>query len=344
MLRPKRVTPIRTRVADPSDCNPLRALEAHFLDWTVAVGLAQHTAQIRRTALDEFIRWADREGFRDPAQVDREVLEAYQSWLCRHPTRKGTTLARSTQVTRLNSLKAFFKWLHRRGCISSNPAVELLLPRLPRRLPAHVLTEREVALLLGMPDLSRLAGIRDRTILEVLYSTGMRRMELASLAVEDIDLESRTAIIRSGKGGRQRSVPLGRVAATWIRRYLSNVRPGLGPSPARELFLTDYGEPFDRNRLGDLVRRYVVRAGIRVAGACNLLRHACATHMLEHGADIRFIQQLLGHADLSTTQIYTHVSISRLRSVHDLTHPRGGGGPGHSTAAAPSGSWIYCAI
>jgi integrase/recombinase XerD len=189
-------------------------------------------------------------------------------------------------------------------------------------LPGRVLTTREIERILRQPDVGTSSGIRDRAILEVLYSTGVRRMELVRLELRDVLLEQGTLFIRLGKGGRDRVLPLGHRARKWINRYLADVRGRLAPEGASNtLFLTDYGEPFRKNRLGDLVKRYIARTHLSVPGACHPFRHACATHMLENGADIRYIQALLGHADLSTTQIYTRVSIEKLREVHAATHP-----------------------
>jgi integrase/recombinase XerD len=156
--------------------------------------------------------------------------------------------------------------------------------------------------------------------MEVLYSAALRRMELARLRSCDVSVEAGTVFVRSGKGGHDRVVPLGPRACRWIARYQRDVRPRLASGLDRgELFLTDFGEPFYRNRLGDRIRRYVARQDL--PGACHVFRHACATHMLENGADIRFIQALLGHSQLSTTEIYTRVSIAKLREVHAATHP-----------------------
>ena len=147
-------------------------------------------------------------------------------------------------------------------------------------------------------------------------------MELVHLKVFDVDLVSGLVMVRGGKGGRDRVVPLGERASKWVAAYVEKVRPLLLPGHGeRTLFVTDYGEPFGKNRLGDLVKRYLGKARFAGPGACHLFRHACATHMLENGADIRFIQMLLGHADLSTTQIYTRVSIAKLKQVHSATHP-----------------------
>jgi integrase/recombinase XerD len=158
-------------------------------------------------------------------------------------------------------------------------------------------------------------------MLEVLYSTGMRRMELMQLTISDIDLEGRTVMVRQGKGRRDRYIPIGERACYWVSRYVDEIRPMLAVrSDEWTLFLTDYGEVFSKNRMTDLVKRYMEKADIK-DGACHALRHACATHMLENGADIRFIQALLGHADLSSTQIYTQVAIGKLKEIHAATHP-----------------------
>lgn len=320
--RAKRVTPAPSRRSRDASGLPLGRIQARFLDWSVAVGLAPGTVQIRRTALDEFLKWLDGERIGALEAIDRGRLEAFQAWLAGDRGGSRKPLRRSTQVTRLNAIRAFFKWLLRQDLIARNPAAELVLPRLPRQVPARVLTEGEVFRLLAVPDARSSSGLRDRAILEMFYSTGMRRSELALLEVDDVDLDRGTVVVRKGKGGRSRVVPVGRAAGDWTRKYLEQVRPALAAGPQAALFLTDYGEPFTKNRLGDLVQLIRNRAGLRVAGACHLFRHACATHMLERGADIRYIQALLGHSDLSTTQIYTHVSVARLKSVHAATHPR----------------------
>jgi integrase/recombinase XerD len=156
----------------------------------------------------------------------------------------------------------------------------------------------------------------------MLYASAIRRMELVKLQVFDVDLDCGLVAVRNGKGRRDRVVPMGPRTARLIASYISHARPVLlEPFRTSTLFVTDFGEPFVKNRLGDLVRRYIKGAGITAPGACHLFRHACATHMLENGADIRFIQAMLGHADLSTTQIYTHVSTTKLTEVHAATHP-----------------------
>jgi integrase/recombinase XerD len=216
----------------------------------------------------------------------------------------------------------YFKWLTRQNVLLWNPASELELPRLERRLPRYVLTESEAEAVMQQPDTSEPLGVRDRAILEVLYSTGIRRMEVLGLSVFDLDAERGTLLVRQGKGKKDRMVPIGKRAIAWLERYLDSVRPGLvvPPDPGN-LFLTSLGDEFSPHRLTQLVRDYVVAADTGKKGACHLFRHTMATVMLEGGADIRYIQEMLGHAELTTTQIYTQVSIRRLQAVHAATHP-----------------------
>jgi integrase/recombinase XerD len=325
MLRAKRFTPLRRPTEDPSSESPLHLLKESFVQWTIGIGLSPQTASIRRAALGHFIRWCHGRSIDTPAAISRDVLEAYQFHLAQYRKTNGEALEPSTQATRLNPLKAFCKWLVRQRLLEWDPSRELILPRLPRRLPRRVPTIAEVHAIIAFVGSGSAASLRDREIIETLYSTGMRRMELVCLKLEDISLDAASVLVRSGKGRRDRLLPLGVIARGCIERYLREVRPRLQVGQDRgEVFLTDYGEPFRKNRLGDQIRRYVARAGL--PGACHIFRHACATHMLENGADIRFIQVMLGHSQLSTTEIYTQVSISKLREVHAATHP---GSSGH---------------
>jgi integrase/recombinase XerD len=196
------------------------------------------------------------------------------------------------------------------------------MPRQERRLPRHILTVREVEKILAGPDLKTPMGIQDRAILETLYSTGIRRMELINLKLYDIDAERGTLMIRQGKGKKDRMIPIGVRALAWINKYRDDVR-GLFACGADDatLFLTQLGEAFAPNRLTQMVRDYIDAAAIGKRGSCHLFRHTMATLMLENGADIRFIQAMLGHAELSKTQIYTQVSVRKLKAIHTATHP-----------------------
>jgi integrase/recombinase XerD len=204
----------------------------------------------------------------------------------------------------------------------SNPASEIELPKLEKRLPRHVLTASEAEAVLMQPDLETQLGVRDRAMLEVLYSTGIRRMELAGLAIYDLDVERGTLLVRQGKGKKDRMIPIGSRAIAWIDKYQREVRPELVVEPDDgTIFLTVDGEAFGGGALTALVRGYVRGANIGKTGACHLFRHTMATLMLENGADIRFIQAMLGHVSLTTTEIYSHVAIRKLKEIHDATHP-----------------------
>lgn len=301
--------------------NPLASYVKAFLAWSEATGQSAATASTRERSLARFLEWADERGLNHPMELTRPVLEAWQRHLYLARKANGQPLSLATQQTLIVALKAWFRWMSRERHILVNPAHELITPRSPRTLPRVLLSVEQVEHALAQPDINGLTGVRDRAILELLYSTGMRRGEAARLQVPEIDLSRGTVMIRQGKGRRDRLVPVGSRACHWIGRYLAEVRPQLVTRPDDwTLFLTDYGEPYENNRLSDLVQRYLRMAGI-AHGACHALRHACATHMLEGGADIRFIQVLLGHAELSTTQIYTHVAIGKLIEIHAATHP-----------------------
>jgi len=321
--RKSRTPPHSPRPA-PWSQNPICGdVDAYLEHWRL-MGFREAGVLIRRKALQRFLAWADARGLRSPAELTLPLLERYQRELFLYRKADGMPLAMNSQQLLLLPLKGFFCWLARSGRIAFNPAAQLTLPRKPARLPVRVLSVAEVERAIREADTSGPWGVRDRAMLEVLYSTGMRRAELAALAIHDWDRERGTIAVRQGKGGRDRVVPVGERAALWLARYLETVRPSLvRPPDDATLFLTDYSERFEKNRLGDLVRRHLDWAGISVPGACHLLRHACATHMLENGADIRYIQALLGHADLRSTQIYTHVSIGKLKEVHAATHPTG---------------------
>ena len=310
----------RARPQDASQSNPLRTWARAFIEWTQSIGLSPYTARVRETGLDGFIRWVDERGIRHPGEVTRPVLQRYQRHLYLARTAKGQPLAFSTQITRLLPLVAFFKWLTREGHILANPAADLELPKASRQLPKHLLSIAQVEAVIAQPDIRTLPGLRDRAILETLYSSGIRRSELVHLRLHEVDVERGTLMVRLGKGRKDRLVPLGERACAWVSRYLLEVRPELLGPDTDTLFLTDYGEPFEKTRLSDLATRHMRAAGV-AHGACHALRHAMATHMLEGGADIRYIQAMLGHANLANTQIYTHVAIGKLQAVHALTHP-----------------------
>lgn len=295
---------------------------ARFLEDAAARGDAPTTVAMHRVHLTRFVRWCAERDLHRPQEVTRPVLESYRRTVFRTVKRNGEPLAFSTQQQRLLPLKVLFRWLVRQHLMLANPAADLELPRIHRRLPPRVLHHAEVEAMLALTKRRGPVGLRDRAILETLYSTGIRRAELARLKRFDLDLKHGVLYVRHGKGGRDRYVPLGARARGAIEVYLAEVRPALVREPDDgTVFLHDYGEPFLGNRLSDLVRRYVEAIGIESPGACHLLRHAMATEMLSNGADIRYLQAILGHAQLTTTERYTHVTLDKLKSVHAATHP-----------------------
>jgi integrase/recombinase XerD len=220
-------------------------------------------------------------------------------------------------------VRAFFRWATRQNLLLANPAADLRLPKRPSRLPRYTLSVSEVEKVLEGCDVTTLLGVRDRAVLEVLWATGLRRAEVINLCLWDVQWEKGTVFVRQGKGHKDRVVPISARALSWVRRYVDEVRPRYAlPADEGRLFLSDSGLPFLPARLTRAVRQRILNAGVEAKGAaCHLFRHACATQMLEGGAEIRFVQELLGHADINTTQIYTRVSIAKLKAVYEATHP-----------------------
>jgi integrase/recombinase XerD len=296
-----------------------------WLDHLRARNYAEQTITGRLFALKSFMLWAEARDVTRAGEVTRPMLEAYQRALSRpDATTAGKRLSWSTQRERVGMLRDWFRWLTRQNIILHNPASELELPRPERRLPTAGLTRDEVARLFAVPDVADPLGLRDRAMLEVLYATGLRRTELCRLECPDVSPERGTVTVRQGKGKKDRVVPLGGRAAVWVTRYADEVRPRLLlDTRTHALFLTGYGGPFNPDVFSRMVTVAMTRAGLGKRGSCHLLRHTCATHMLEGGADIRFIQQLLGHEKLETTAIYTEVTIRQLLEVHARCHPSG---------------------
>jgi integrase/recombinase XerD len=323
-LRKKRSTGAR-RVPEWQALPLAPWVHAH-LRWAEVSRLAPMSLVLRQRGLARFVAWAHERGLRHPRELTRQVLEAYQRHLyLARSQRDGAPLGLRTQQQLIGAVRGWCKWLTREGHIPANPAADLEMPRMPRSLPRTLLSVDQVRQLMVQPDIEGLTGVRDRAMLELLYGTGMRRSELMNLQLGDVDLAQATVFIRQGKGRRDRYVPMGQSARHWVARYAAEVRPMLtgqvqDTQSGWTLFLTDNGEPFEQNRLSGMVAGHLRRIGVE-QGSCHALRHACATHMLEAGAELRYIQVLLGHADLSTTQIYTHVAIGKLMAVHAATHP-----------------------
>jgi integrase/recombinase XerD len=310
-------------VGDADDPLGMAVLLACFLQWMRVKNYSEETVLGRHGNLNRFIRWADERGVVRPNEVSKPVLDRYQRYLYHFRKKNGDPLSFRTQHANLVAIKAWFKWLARNNHILFNPASELEMPKLGHRLPKHVLTAGEAEQIISIPDVNSNPGIRDRAILETLYSTGIRRMEVVNLRLYDIDYDRGTIMVRQGKGQKDRMVPIGERALAWIERYVEEVRPLLeaGDTEDNTLFLTDLGRPFTPDQMTAHVRRYVDAANVGKRGACHLWRHTAATVLHDAGADIRFIQVFLGHARLQTTEIYTQVSIRQLKAIHSAFHP-----------------------
>ncbi|MBI3273046.1 MAG: tyrosine recombinase XerC [Planctomycetes bacterium] len=246
--------------------------------------------------------------------IDQVVIRRYLALL------KSGGFEKSTIARKMACLRSFFKFAQRRGLISSNPAKMVRTPKLERRLPDY-LEEREVEALLALPDLGSPAGRRDRAILEVLYSTGIRIGEICGLSLKDIDMIGGTLRIH-GKGSKERLAPVGRLAVQSLRDYLASRQAPLGAEASGPVFLNKSGRRLGVRGIRRIVEKYAREAGIKKAISPHTFRHTFATHLLDRGADLRSVQELLGHENISTTQIYTHVTAQRMRETYDRAHPR----------------------
>ena len=291
---------------------------ALFIEYlTVELGLSPNT----RLAYERDLRLLQKalklKEQEDLLKVDRKQLLWYLSQL-KAQGRSASTIAR-----KLASIKAFYRFLTAERYIKSDPAEVLEAANKGLQLP-KVLSIAEVEALLDEPNLGTIEGYRDKTMLEVLYATGMRVSELISIPVGNVDLKMQYLIAR-GKGSKERIIPLGSVAVKYLTRYLEIVRPQLvkeGNKDVKELFLSTWGKAMTRQRFYEIIEEYGKQAGIMKKITPHMLRHSFATHMLNNGTDLRVVQELLGHADISTTQIYTHMDMERLRAVYEKTHPR----------------------
>lgn len=303
----------------------MRALIRVYMDYTRAMNFSDETVQQRESFLHAFADWCALRGLTEATDITKPILERYRRHLHHSRDRNGKPMGHYGQYTRLVALRQFFKWLTQQNYLLYNPASELMLPKKPKALPKNPLNEKEMEIVLAQADVTTFEGLRDRAIMETFYSTGIRRAELIKLLRCDIDRPRGAVSIRAGKGLKDRFTPIGERAITWVDRYLHEVRPYFVIEPDPEnLFLEHTGQPLDRDRLSRRMMNYIKDADVGKSGGCHLFRHTAATLMMEHGADIRMIQAFLGHSDLSTTQIYTHVSIHKLKDIHTATHPGGG--------------------
>ncbi|MEN8148808.1 MAG: tyrosine recombinase XerC [Planctomycetota bacterium] len=277
-------------------------------------GASPHTIRAYHTDLVLLLNFLHEKSVLDCAEVTALHLRMWLADL----SERG--LSATTRARRLSAARALFKFLVREGRLPANPALGLKTPKRPQRLP-HFLSKNEVARLLAAPDGTDRFAERDRAILETIYSTGCRMSELTGLDEDDVDLRSAMARVR-GKGRKERLAPLGRYAVKAIEAWRPE-RRRLGPEPGeRALFLNRYGTRLSGRSVARLLTKYINRTGLSARTSPHTLRHSFATHLLDAGADLRSVQELLGHRNLETTQIYTHVTVERMRRVYDRAHPR----------------------
>lgn len=278
-------------------------------------GLSENTLAAYRADLQSLKNWLEDHSI-DLRDARRDHLLNFVAWRVESGARPRST------ARQLSSIRRFYRYMQREGLIVQDPSENIDMPRLSRPLPKS-LTEEEVESLLAIPDVKDPLGLRDRAMLEVLYATGLRVSELVKLKLNQVNL--RQGVVRiTGKGSRERLVPLGEEAQRWIERYLAHGRPEiLRERQAEFLFPTRRSDSMTRQAFWHIIKRYAAKASIRKPLSPHTLRHAFATHLLNHGADLRVVQMLLGHSDVSTTQIYTHVARERLKDVHSQHHPRG---------------------
>jgi len=293
-----------------------RASIDRFIDavW-IEDGLSANTLAAYRRDLSLYVDWLAQNHRRALDSTREADLLAYN--VSRHGSSKATSSNR-----RLTVFKRYFRWALREHLTSADPTLKLLTARQPLRVP-KTLSEAQVEALLGAPDVDTSLGLRDRTMLELMYASGLRVSELVGLKSVHLSL-SEGALRVTGKGSKERLVPFGDEAHEWLRRYLADARGAiLGKQASDALFVTARGGPMTRQMFWKLVKAHALRADVQVPLSPHTLRHAFATHLLNHGADLRAVQMLLGHADISTTTIYTHVARERLKTLHAQHHPRG---------------------
>lgn len=278
-------------------------------------GLAANTLAAYRRDLTAFAQWLMEH---NKKTLDQASTSHIQAWFAAmHATSRASTANR-----RLASLRRYYTWALRQGRVQRDPCLELKAARQPARFP-HTLSEQQVEDLLRAPDTGTVLGLRDRAMLETMYATGLRVSELVGLSILDISLTEGVVRVSLGKGGKDRLVPLGAEAQDWIETYMAQARPSLTRgNTSNAVFITNRGGPMTRQAFWLIVKKYARQADIHAPLSPHTLRHAFATHLLNHGADLRVVQLLLGHADISTTQIYTHVARERLKQLHSTHHPR----------------------
>ncbi len=283
---------------------------------------SEHTIKSYQRGLNDFIQWCDDRDIQHPENLLSQHLNSYRRGVFHYRSKSGEPLKHSSQMTFLTPVRSFFSWLTEKQVLAFNPAASMDMPRVSQALPKNILSNKEVEAIIAEVDVTAPLGLRDRALLELTYSTGIRRSELANLKVQDINLSSGWILVEQGKGGKDRRIPVGERACLWLKKYLLDQRPYLLRNQNHEaVFVYKNGKPMSADKVYRCIHSYIEAANIGKHGGSHMLRHAMATHMLERGSDIRFIQKMLGHEQLTSTQIYTRVQDNKLKEVHSRTHP-----------------------
>lgn len=301
----------------------LKLLLARFKEHLEMENYSAKTISDYLNQLQFFLRYLQKANMEELSQIDKENIHQYQLYLYNNQA-KGKSLSLETQYARLVPLKTFFRWLVKRGYFLYDPTTQLELPKRKKNLPKGIMTRIEINRILAQPDPETSLGLRDKAILELLYSTGIRNSELRNLTIYDVDTNHGELRINQGKGRKDRIIPLGEIAAKYLETYLQNSRPKLVKEKKEHnlLFVSKNGQKLTLANLLWLIAKYTNQAKITKHITAHSFRHTCATHMLRGKSNLRYIQELLGHSSIATTQIYTRVEVSDLKREHKRCHPR----------------------
>jgi integrase/recombinase XerD len=301
----------------------LELLGGRYRQYLEVINRSMETVRSYTYHLRKFMAYLLEMNIRDVQDVTTKVILDYQKHCYYFENRNGCQDTIKSQNNHLKVVKDFFRFLQEEDYLAHNPAKDVVYAKEPKMLPKIILTKQEVRRIIQQPKTDTLLGYRDRIILEVFYSTGIRRDELRNLKVEDVDYEEGYLRVNQGKGDKDRVVPLGKIACRYVENYIKGVRPELSkPKRRKELFLSKWGNRMGKNTIGELVVKYARRANIKKKVTCHTFRHSCATHMVRNKASIRHVQEMLGHKSLETTQKYIQLTITDLKEAHKKYHPR----------------------
>ena len=294
-----------------------------FINYSRVRNMAESTIKSQQWKLGKFLIFLSRNSIEQPDQISKAIIFDYQTELYHAINNRGRPNSVRSQNNMISTVKSFTAFLKRNDYIISDPGLAVQYGKTPKTLPRGIFTRSEARRIINAPDKTCTIGYRDKTIMEVLYSTGIRKNELNNLTLNDVDYDDGFLQIIQGKGGKDRITPLGKIACRYLENYIKSVRPELIKDPYNNyLFLSLHGNKLSRNVVWELVRKYAKKAKIKKRVSPHTFRHTCATAMLKNKADIRAVQELLGHESLNTTQIYTRVTINDLKAVHAKCHPR----------------------